>query len=65
MLSYRVESWTDQWKREGLERGLGQSRQETRRLLAHQARHRFGPAIATQAEPLLTAIVDPVQLADR
>ncbi|MCB2263763.1 MAG: transposase [Candidatus Thiosymbion ectosymbiont of Robbea hypermnestra] len=60
MLSNRVESWTDQWKREGLEQG----RQETRHLLARQARHRFGPAVATQAEPFLTAIADPTQLAD-
>lgn len=31
---------------------------------ACQARHRFGPAVAAQAEPLLTAIADPLQLAD-
>lgn len=60
MLSNRVESWTEQWKREGLEQG----RQETRYLLARQARHRFGPAVAAQAEPLLTAIANPLQLAD-
>jgi len=64
MLSNRVESWTDQWKREGLEQGLEQGRQETRHLLARQARHRFGPAVAAQAEPLLMAIVDPRQLED-
>lgn len=60
MLSNRVWSWTDQSKREGLEQG----RQETRHLLARQARHRFDPAVAAQAEPLLTAIADPLQLAD-
>lgn len=60
MLSNRVESWTEQWKRGGLEQG----RQETRYLLARQARHRFGPAVAAQAEPLLTAIANPLQLAD-
>ncbi len=80
MLANRVESWTDQWKREGLEqglergleqglergleRGLEQGRQEMRHLLARQVRHRFGPAIATQTEPLLTGIVDPLQLSD-
>jgi len=35
-----------------------------RHLLTRQARHRFGPAIAAQAEPLLTAIADPLRLAD-
>ncbi|MCB2263358.1 MAG: transposase, partial [Candidatus Thiosymbion ectosymbiont of Robbea hypermnestra] len=64
MLSNRVESWTDQWKREGLQQGLEQGYQATRHLLARQAHHRFGPAVATQAEPLLTRIADPVQLAD-
>jgi len=68
MLSNRVESWTDQWKREGLEqgleRGLEQGRQEMRHLLARQVNHRFGPAIAAQAEPLLTATADPLQLAN-
>ncbi len=76
MLSNRVESWTEQWKREGLtegrkegrkeglEQGLERGRQETRHLLARQACHRFGSAIATQTEPLLTAIADPRQLAD-
>lgn len=37
---------------------------ETRHLLARQVRHRFGPAVAAQAELLLTAIADPLQLAD-
>jgi len=72
MLSNRVESWTDQWKREGLEQGLvqgleqglEQGRQEMRHLLARQARHRFGPMIAAQAEPLLMAVTDPLQLED-
>lgn len=58
MLSNRVESWTDQWKREGLEPG----RREIRHLLTCQARRRFGPATAAQAEPLLTAISDPLRL---
>lgn len=60
MLSNRVESWTEQWKQEGLEQG----RQETRHLLTRLARHRFGPGIAAQTEPLLTAIADPRQLED-
>jgi len=57
MLSNRVESWTEQWKREGLEQGLEKGYQATRHLLTRQACHRFGPGIATQAEPLLTTIV--------
>jgi len=68
MLSNRVESWTDQWKREGLkqglEQGLEQGRQATRHLLTRQAGRRFGPTIAVQAEPLLMAISDPLQLED-
>ncbi len=72
MLSNRVESWTDQWKRQGLEQGLErgleqgleQGRQETRHLLTRQTRRRFGPTVATQAEPLLTAISDPLRLED-
>ena len=64
MLSNRVESWTEQWKREGLEQGLERGRQETCYLLTRLAHHRFGSGIATQAEPLLTSIADPVQLVD-
>jgi len=64
MLSDRVESWTDQWKREGLKQGLEQSRQETRHLLTRLAHRRFGPTIAAQAEPLLTAVSDPLRLED-
>lgn len=48
----------------GFGAGPGQGRQEMRHLLTRQARHRFGPAIAAQAEPLLTAIADPLRLAD-
>ncbi|WP_243448271.1 DUF4351 domain-containing protein [Candidatus Thiosymbion oneisti] len=62
MLFNRVGSWIDQWKRQGLEQGLEQGRRETRHLFTRQARRRFGPAIAAQAESLLTAISDPLQL---
>ena len=62
MLSEHVDSWTDQWKREGLEQGLEQGRQMTRHLLCRQARRRFGPKIAAEAEPLLTTITDLQQL---
>ena len=58
MLAENVESWTDQWKREGLEQG----RDETRHRLTRLARRRFGPAIATRAEPLLAAIHAPQPL---
>jgi hypothetical protein len=62
MLSEHVDSWTDQWKREGLEQGLEQGRQMTRHLLCRQARRRFGPKIAAEAEPLLATITDLQQL---
>jgi len=58
VLAENVESWTDQWKREGLEQG----RDETRHPLTRLASRRFGPAIATRAEPLLAAIHAPQPL---
>jgi len=53
MLADNVETWTDQWKREGLEQG---SREATRHLLTRQARRRFGATIAEQTEQLLACI---------
>jgi predicted transposase YdaD len=78
MLTDHVDSWTEQWKNEGIaqgiekglvqgiEKGLAQGlekgREETRHLLIRQTNRRFGPMIAAQAEPLLAAVADPRQL---
>jgi hypothetical protein len=62
MLTEQLETWTEQWRHDGLEQGLEQGRKETRHLLIRQARRRFGPAVAAQAEPLLAAIADPEAL---
>ena len=71
MLAENTDSWADAWKREGLQQGLQQGReqgreqgrrQSTRHLLIRLARRRFGDAIATQAEPLVSAIDDLQQL---
>lgn len=59
MLADNVETWTDQWKREGLEQG---SREATRHLLTRLARRRFGPTIAEQTGQLLASISDLQQL---
>ncbi|MCF7995344.1 MAG: DUF4351 domain-containing protein [Chromatiaceae bacterium] len=58
MLADNVETWTDQWKQQGLEQG----RETTRHILIRQARRRFGPEIAEQSQPLLARISDPEQL---
>lgn len=60
MLADNVETWTDQWKREGLEQGLN----AMRHVLVRQARRRFGPAIAEQTEPMLAHIDNLRQLED-
>lgn len=58
MLADDLETWTDQWKREGLEQG----REATRHILTRFVRHRFGAAVADQTEPLLARITDLEQL---
>lgn len=62
MLADNVETWTDQWKREGLEQGLEQGLNATRHIFLRLARRRFGPAIAEQTQPLLAGIHDLRQL---
>jgi flagellar biosynthesis/type III secretory pathway protein FliH len=53
MLAENVESWTDQWKREGLaqgrEQGLEQGREPARHILLRHVRRRFSRAIADQS----------------
>lgn len=53
MLAEELESWTEQWKREGLEegrrKGLQEGRQEgAARLLVHLAKRRFGALTEAQ-----------------
>ncbi len=58
MLAENLETWTDQWKEEGLEQG----RAATRHLLTRQVRRLFGTTTAEQTELLLARITDLQQL---
>jgi hypothetical protein len=49
MLAENVESWSDQWKREGLAQGLEQGREPARHILLRHVRRRFSRAIADQS----------------
>ncbi len=70
MLAEHLETWPDQWRREGLEQGLEQGREQglqqgreaTRHLLTRLVRRRFGATTAEQTQPLLARISDLGQL---
>ena len=63
MLAENTDSWADAWKREGMQQGREQGRrQSTRHLVIRLAGRRFGAAVATQAELLVSAIDDLQQL---
>ena len=53
MLADNVETWTDQWKREGREQG----REAMRHILVRQVSRRFGATTAEHIEPLLAQII--------
>ncbi|WP_245232528.1 Rpn family recombination-promoting nuclease/putative transposase [Thiorhodococcus minor] len=72
MLADNLETWTDQWKREGIEQGIErglaqgmeQGREATRHILVRQVRRRFGATTAERTKPLLARITDLQQLED-
>jgi len=64
-LQQGLQEGLEQGREQGLEQGRQQGgREATRHLLIRQVRRRFGPAIATQTEPLLAGINDLQQLED-
>jgi len=54
MLAERIEAWTEQLLRQGLEQGLAAERQ----LLARMASRRFGADVAAHLETLLASVQD-------
>ena len=60
MLAESVKEWTEQWLREGLERG----RAEERALLCRLAARKFDAETAEQLSGLLDRLTDPERLAE-